>query len=668
MKSFRFSPFVLLLVAALCFVGAFLSNRFGTRGSDVLVHTDVVRLQNLIEGAERIAQRDAAEVARQLQSGELNFGTLVGHTTYPCFVFRGDKLLYWSDHTTRPEPENAGQNFREKLVEMKFGYYLALSQPAGPYVVLTYVPLEKRYGISNRYLREGAEKALFRELNVRIMANMPGSRLPWLRSAEGKYLFSVESLQPNPIAGKYLLLAFLALGTVLYVLGWLLLTRRWLEEGRIVAGAASVVVPLAAYRAALLYLGLPFSVVELPLFDPRVYAASWLSPSLGDLLINALLLMLTAYYALLLFRRYGIVRQVRQIQSLAGRTAIGVIAVFAFLGMLELLFQFYSNSFNNSQLVLDITQNIQISGFKLLLCLAIVLHTGSYLVGFYILSQLFITIGRPSTKQAGVFLLAASTLVFLPTGVVLGESHAVLLGLTLLFFLVVRITGLKQIAAIMPYQIYLFIFLMLGISSAVGALALYEHFDRQLVLTKQKIAGNLLVDNDLQGEYLLAERTREMAADPLIRSMLASPFSNQDVVRQKIVKYYLRDYFDKYEVLVTLFDPTGKPIQEAKATSTLAPLRRQLLRTALPTDQPNVYLIRNPSSFSTRRYVAFVAVPSPRGGVSTVLLELSLKKLTAYSVVPELLVDQKFFQPSLGPRVELRWFRARPAGVQRRRF
>ncbi|MCB2378219.1 HAMP domain-containing histidine kinase [Hymenobacter sp. BT635] len=656
MKSSRFSPLVLLLAATICFVGAYLSNRFGTRASGVLVHTDVVRLQSLVEGAENIAQREAAEVARRLQSGELNFGTLVGHTTYPCFVFRGDKLLYWSDHTTRPEPENSTQNFREKLVEMRFGYYLALRQPAGAYVVLTYVPLEKRYGISNRYLREGSDKALFKGLNVRIMPAMPGSRLPWLRSAEGKYLFSVESLQPNPITGKYLLLAFLVLGTVLYVGGWLLLTRRLLRQGRIIEGAASVVVPLAVYRAALLYLGLPFSVVELPLFDPRVYAASWLSPSLGDLLINALLLLITAYYVLLLFRRYGVVRQARHVQGLAGRTAVGTVVVFVFLGLLALLFQFYSNSFNNSQLVLDITQNIQISGFKLLLCLAIVLHTGGYLVGFYILSQLFIAIGRPSSKRLGVTMLALSTGLFLPAGVAIGEANIILLGLTLLFFLVVRLTGLKQIASIMPYQVYLFIFLMLGISSAVGALALYEHFDRQLVLTKQKIAGNLLVDNDLQGEYLLAERTREMAADPLIRSMLASPFANQDVVRQKIVKYYLRDYFDKYEVTVSLFDPAGKPIQEAKSKPGLATTRQLLLRAALATDQPNVYLIRNPSSFSTRRYVAFVGVPSPRGGVSTVLLELSLKKLTANSVVPELLVDQKFFQPSLGPELSYAGF------------
>ncbi|SHI56641.1 Histidine kinase-, DNA gyrase B-, and HSP90-like ATPase [Hymenobacter daecheongensis DSM 21074] len=652
MKSFRLSPLLLLIGAALCFLGAYVSSQYG-QAADTLLRTDVARLQSLVLEAETTAEREAAEVADRLRQGQISFSSLIGRTTYPCFIFRGEQLWYWSDHTMRPDAENVGQNFEEKLVDMKFGRFLALRQTAGPYVILTYVPLEKRYGISNRYLKEGEETALFRGLNVGLVVNPTGGRaLPKIYSEGGRYLFSIENLQTNSAAGKYLSLALLLLGFGLYLFAWLKLARDFLALGEIVAAAATVVVPLAAFRAVLLYLGLPFSVIEIPLFDPRVYAASWLAPSLGDLLINAFLLLLTAYYGLVLFRRYGLVRWGRQVHGLAARALFGGVVVLLFLGLLELLFQFYSNSFNNSQLVLDITQSIQISGFKLLLGFAIVLHTGGYLVGFYILSQLFTTIVRPGTKRLGVLLLGSSAIVFLPTGLWLDQMDLVLLGITLLFFFVVRLTGLKQLAAVVPYQIYLFIFLMLGVSSAVGALALYEHFDHQLVLNKQNIAANLLLDNDLQGEYLLAGRTRELAADPLIRSMLASPFANRDMVRQKIVKYYLRDYFDKYEIVVSLFDPNGKAADGGERAPSLYQVRRQLLRKATPTDQPNLYLVRGSNSFSTRRYVAFVRVPSAAGrGANTVLLELSLKKLTAYSVVPELLVDQKFFQPNIGPEL-----------------
>ncbi|UOQ99271.1 HAMP domain-containing histidine kinase [Hymenobacter sp. 5317J-9] len=56
--------------------------------------------------------------------------------------------------------------------------------------------------------------------------------------------------------------------------------------------------------------------------------------------------------------------------------------------------------------------------------------------------------------------------------------------------------------------------------------------------------------------------------------------------------------------------------------------------------------------FGSRRYVAYITVPGTRVNgfglpLGAVRVELTLKKLTTYSVLPELLVDQNFFQPGL---------------------
>ncbi|WP_345600421.1 hypothetical protein, partial [Thermocatellispora tengchongensis] len=145
---------------------------------------------------------------------------------------------------------------------------------------------------------------------MRLVVEKPGpaTGLPRLSSNEGNYLFSIESLQAAPITGKYLTLLLLVAGIAAYVLGWVLLARQRFAQGRVWQGALLVLVPLLLFRAVLLYLGLPFSLLEIGLFDPRVYAASLLSPSLGDLLLNALLLLVMAWYALLLFRRYKLRR------------------------------------------------------------------------------------------------------------------------------------------------------------------------------------------------------------------------------------------------------------------------------------------------------------------------------------------------------------------------
>jgi signal transduction histidine kinase len=646
LKFSRFLPLALLLAAILCFAGAYLSNRYG-QSPAALLRADAARLQKLVMAAETEAEQEAAIVAEQALQGKLKFQTLVGKTTYPCFVFRGSQLLYWSDHTVRPDMANAEQEFHEKLVVMQFGRYLALRHEAGPYVVLTYVPLERSYGISNRYLRDGTERALLSGLNLRLVVGNASANLPKLYSNEGNYLFSLDSLQPNPTAGKYLPLTLMLAGLILFVTGLLLWARQLFRAGRPLTGAAVAVVPLVAMRAVLLHYGLPFSFIELPLFNPRVYAASWLSPSLGDLLINALMLLVAASYGLLLFRYYRVALWPARVQRLSRRMMVGAGLVLSFFGLLEFLFQFYSNSFNNSQLVLDVTQDISISGFKALLCLAIVLHTAAYLTGFYALAQLFEATVRYETRRTGVLALAASTAVFLPLGLVLGQTDFILLGITLLFFFMLRLTGLRQVAAIIPYQAYLFLFLMLSISSAVGALALFEHFDRQLVLNKQTLAGNLLAENDLQGEVLLSERGQEMAGDSELRTMLADGTTRPEVIRQKIVRGYLRDYFDKYEIVVTLFKPGGTPVEGGSDAETLPQMRTRLLRAAARTDQLNLFLVRGSNSFSTRRYVDFVTVPTAKGN-NTILLELTLKKLTTYSVIPELLVDQKFFQSGMG--------------------
>ncbi|OON69205.1 hypothetical protein B0919_10830 [Hymenobacter sp. CRA2] len=586
-------------------------------------------------------------MAVQLLRGQGSFATL-RDVNYPTFVFRDGHLLYWSDHTMRPDLDNVGQPFRDKLVDMRFGSYLAIRRPAGPYVILTYIPLRRQYGISNRYLREGSERALFRGSDVRLVANAEQNlELPQLISHEGHYLFSLQSLQPSPITGKYLPLALVAVGLGLYVAAWLLLAQGIFERRQPWFGALAVVLPLIVLRAVLLHFNLPFSFIELPLFDPKVYAASWASPSLGDLLINAALLLVVASYALLLFRRYGVARYVRRIPDGLPRRVVAGGAFLGFLGLLLMLYNFYLSSVSNSQLVLDVTQSIQFSGFKLLLCLAVVLHTGSYLIGFWLLTQVYLAAVPAEPRPVALLLLGVPALVVLPIGFAFGEALVVLLGFTLLFFLLLRIAALRQLAGVLPFRIVVFLFLMLGMSAGVGSLALYQHFKEQMILNKQRLAGNLLVDNDLQGEFLLVERAHDIAADPIIRTKLADPFSNQDVVRQKVAKYYLRGYFDKYEIQVDLFDAKGQPMGEADGALSLSAVRAQLLRQALPTDLPNLYLLHGSNSFDSRRYVAFVPVRTVANNTATVLLELTLKKLTTNSVAPELLVDQKYFQPGL---------------------
>ncbi|MDB5234851.1 MAG: hypothetical protein JWR44_1844 [Hymenobacter sp.] len=649
-SAWRHLPWLLLLAAAICFAGGYLASRYA-QAPGVVQRTDIARLQQLVRDAEATARREADTVAAQLPRGNYSFRKLLAQTTYPTCVLESGTLRYWSDATLRPEAE-ASSPVAERLIETPVGHFLLLRRMAGRYLVLTYVPLERHYGISNRYLREGGEQALFRGLELKVVADSAARDHARFEAADGHYLFSIKRLQPNPLTGQYVPLALLGLGSLLYAAGWLLLAAGWWRAGRNGPAVAALVLPLVVLRAVLLYLGLPYSFIELPLFDPRVYAAAWWAPSLGDLLLNSLLALLVATGGTALWRRWQVPARVAAPRSPSGQ-ALAALAIGAgFCVWLGLLFAYYTTAFGSSQLSLDVTRNLQITGPWMLLALAVLLHTAAWLVGFFGLTQLAGAVLQHVPRRALLLGPALAALPVLGIGLGLGLPWVLLIGVLLLFASLVRAVGLRAAPATSSYQASVLIVLLLGLASATGALALYSHFEKQLLVDKQRLAGNLLIDNDLQGEFLLGERMREIAADPFVRRSLSAAFGRPEAVRQRIARQYLSDYFDKYESNITLYDAAGDAVGAEPGTLSLGAARAELERIASPTDQRGVYLVHSENPFGSRRYVAQIVVPGTRvsgfgPSLGAVRVELTLKKLTSYSVLPELLVDQKFFQPGL---------------------
>jgi two-component system nitrogen regulation sensor histidine kinase NtrY len=654
----RISPQTLLLAAVLCLATGYWISRPAQQA--LLPRADADRLQGLVREAKARARHEAEAIAAQVESGPLTFRLLLTESTYPCFIFQGNRLRYWSDSSLRPEAEVAAAPVEERLAEVPFGRFLVLRRAAGRFVILTYLPLERHYGISNRYLSEGAEQSLFRGLGVQVVADSAARQAVPVFADSGRYLFSVERLISNPFTGQYVPLALLILGAALYAAGWLLLARRWWQAGKGGRAVAALVLPLLALRGVGL-VSLPFSFTELPLFDPKVYAASWLAPSLGDLLLNAALALLVAFSVSLLVRHY---RLLDRLGTKAPRTRAGQMGMLlglgtVFGGLLWLLFSFYIEAFSSNQLGLDVTQSMQMNSFRLVLALAVLLHTAAYLVGFFLLTQLASTALRFVPRWVLLWGVGLLAVLAVAAGLAWGQPLLLLLALGLTFALLVGTGRFRADPAASGYQTAVLLALLLGLTSATGALALYAHFEQRLLLDKQRLANNLLVDNDFQGEYLLGESIRHLSLDPFVQRSLSGAFARTDAVRRRINRQYLRDYFDKYETSITLYGPAGQPLGDASPTldeggatpplaQSLAALRADIRRNTTRTDQPGVYLMRSGNSFSSRRYAALTTVRDSAGEpLGTIALALTLKKLSSYSVLPELLVDQKFSQPDL---------------------
>jgi len=652
----RYWPLVLLLLAVVSFGASWLANTYWQLPGTNPLYPSAARLQKLVNQAATTAGHEASQVAMECQPPATpDFRILLTQCSYPTFVAVEGQLIGWSASGPAPTEAELADSLSERLSQTPLGEFLVVRRARGSVVVLAYVPLARHYGISNRYLREGAEPALLQGMEVQVRANpvQPNEThglVAALVDTQGRYLFSVVQMPGNALTGRILPLLLLMLGIVCYTAGWLGVAGRWRRNGRVGAALAVLASTPVALRLALLYFGLPYAWLEIPLFDPRVYAVSGWAPSLGDLLLNGLLAALLAILALLASRHYQLPAQAQRSRPWRW----GLPALLGLLVTVVGLHSYYLSAFSNNQLSLDITQSMQVSSFRVVLVLAVLLHTAAFVAGFYLFSELLLPDLRRLPRQPLLLGGALLTLVLVVLGVVLHNALLLLPGMVGVCLVLMR-SGRLDRRATQGGPRYLLLLLLLALASALGAVALYGQFERQLLLDKQRLAGNLLVDNDLQGEFLLGQRLRQLAADPTIAQMLTTPPVRADALRRRIERQYLRNYFDKYEEAINLFDPNGQPLGgEADDTLTFNQTRVRLSRTATATDQAGVYLLKSDNSFSSRRYVAVVPITQPApGGIGppapagTILLTLSLKQLASYSVLPELLVDQKFFQPGL---------------------
>ena len=646
------NPLFLLYAALLCFVAVALL-QVGVRPFSPEHNTgrDLALVTKNTNELIRQAHEDIRRIQRLLQEDSLTFSSLLYKTNVPCFVYRGNQLVFWSDHTIAPDPESFIKQASIFTTEHRFGKFIVLRQPLqSRYSVLAYIPLEINYGIQNHYLTSGLNKKIFNTSQVKISLERAASPLS-VYAEDNTFLFSLQLDQPLAVSSRdKAALVLLTIGMLFFVGYTFLLSRLFKQDGAYLKGVLVLVLPLLFLRAGLLYFNFPYAVTALEVFDPKYYASSYWSPSVGDLVLNSLLLLLFAWNGVFLFRRYAIIDRLRNWNGMWQLVLKGGIMI-AFYLLLLLLFRACLSIFSNSLPVMDITQNMHFSIYRILLYVSILNYTIALLLATFVFVQTFYALREVAAEPLlyAVIVLAVISVAFWDHTSL--ATNTLLLGFSLTFFLAITLVDLRKSIISVSYKAYLFIFIIFGISALVGSLALYQHYLFQLQVFKQKYATSILLENDIVGEFLLKDVSDKIKEDPLLKKMLMSPFVNEGFIEQKIVKYYLKDYFDKYETDVKIFDSFGQMIGLTDSTLNLEEYQFQHLQRAMPTDHQGLYLIQSGNHLQSRKYVKFIPVEVGPMQFCTILLELELKKMLPYSVVPELLVDQRYAQPSISQNV-----------------
>lgn len=645
----RITPFLFLLLSLLCFAAAaalhfntLLAGKYSLNQPN-----EVTVVQERVHHCIEKANIDARLLASQLGGNSVSFSKLLGKSAYPALVYKQNQLVFWSDHTVITDLDQLPVIERPTVIGNEYGTFIIVPHTENGYKIFISIPLQTGYRIRNSYLTKELAEDVFEQEDAMIVLD-PSVKLPKVETPDGRFLFAME--QPatkSTTETNNLQLLLLLTGVALYVIFAALYCRQKVKQGNYSKGILSLLVLLIILRAALLLFSLPFSITDVGLFDPQLYAASRLSPSIGDLILNMLLLVTVALAGLYLFRKRDVVAQLKKLPQ-KQRKIIVVFCMLAFYFLLAVLYKFYYGIYHNSPLILDISLSLEFTRYKIIMYGIMLLHTIALCAFTFMLTTVATVLLKSESKwwPYQVLLLITAVVVFALTAFQLQYWSIVLVGT--FFWLTIILSAHQRHAVNFSYRSYLFLFLVLAVSALIGAFALYAHYQNESRVYKQAFAANITQGNDVVGEYFLDEVAGKIGADALIRSKMMGPYVDASFIKRKITRQYLRDYFDKYETSVLLFDSQGRSLETADtAATTLKDLLAKYNTPQTRTERENLFLIKDPARYNHRTYLKLIEVPIGQVQNGTIALQLNLKELLPNSLLPELLENKSIHSDQL---------------------
>jgi signal transduction histidine kinase len=549
-------------------------------------------------------------------------------------LINGDKILEWSDNHYIPSFYILSGEYDLKYIRLTSGDFIVKRVAVDSIRnLVTVIPLHIQYRISNDYLKPYWHPKIFDHQDVLIL--LPELEQGYPITIKDQVIFKVLVIQElsQDTKAQGFAIGFLTIAIILIVI----LITDWIKNiahTKPFTGFVILFGSLTVLRSALIMLQFPARFGTLFLFDPKDFASSQLNPSLGDMVLNAIVIFVLCFY---LFKNYKRFRFL----SKSGNWGITILsALCVFYGILypSIVTQ---TIYNNSEITLSISHSLEfdflrIAGFVLLII--------SWISAFlFIHVAIKLLTGNESIKQISVSILIGC-LIFIGINELTSQQYNAS-AITAVVYLV-SIVSFKVYNTLDRFQyatfVYFFIAVVCFAFAGANAIGFFEN--HQKAENQQRFAENFLVERDYFGEYLMREAADKIAKDAFIQSRLTNPLIGKEAIKHKIQQVSLSGYFNRYNVSISLYDQAGTPLPDESDTVTFSVLSKLYNQDQFKTDYKNVFYVTDREDRTMKKYVVLIPVKKRALTIGNVLIELSLKRIIPENVYPELLVDNRFQQ------------------------
>lgn len=472
---------------------------------------------------------------------------------------------FWSNSKMLPDPQDLQKpdgKYFSSYANGKFEFIKKTFYLNGRLLIAAaVVPVFWEYFFHNEYLRTEYPAVGGIEKKYEITGNNVSF---YVKNGDGKALFGLKEKKKITDDGpggwslslRVLSIIFALIFLNVYALD-IVQKKGWLIGFSFLAGAV-VFLRLLSY-----WFPFPFQFRNLPLFDPFIYASNRLHPSLGDLLINAILL-----FWLVSFVKFSATDYFKSLKPIAGSKGwlcTGIVSVF----LIVLSFSaagIIRSLISDSQISFDVTDFFSLNMYSLLsfLILCFIILT------FFHLSHiplLFIHKSVDVPFYARYLILAVLGMLYLTFKLhnPASTSNLVVLMWLMIYMLIMEFR--KEDIFIPILRSSFFIIWLIFFAASISSLIIYQH--RRLAFEQHlKSAEKLAGEADHSAETLMSIGITDITSEFLDSNF--ERFSNETsnkLIKDSLINDYFSGYLNKYDARIYTFDKNYRPLYNDDSVS-----------------------------------------------------------------------------------------------------
>ncbi len=543
------------------------------------------------------------------------------------------KLIFWSNNLTQINCDTPGVYLSGNNAQSGKSIFFTQCDTVSHTPLRTLsviVPVAWIYPFENNYLQSHWVASALIPPTAQVSRHAAEGFEPVYYDA-GKTAFYMQLLPENmPQIKPDHYIIWLSITTAIAVFFWIHLIARHLSKTRKShTGLLFIAVAIICIRAALYYAGFPFNLEEVELFSPRLYASSWLLPSLGDLLINTLLL---AWLCTFIFAHTPYRAFIPGIWSAWLRYPLYILTAICLTACTCYAVHIIRSVVADSMISFEVSDFYAIDGYTVTGLVVIVLTASIAALVLHILNAQFA--GQTDMRRIKYPLIIATGFLYIYLdipGHIAGLPQYYLLLWLVLFIAMLDMKWLQISRDLLAPKTILW-----AVFISISTTMLMQYFNHEKERESRKLfAAKLLHQKDPVTEYLFIDIARELSVDPRIRAFIEQPGrrSRKDL-ENRIELFYLSGHLHKYQPNIYLYHANGQGLYNTPPVS-LHEMEERIAQ-AIPVDGSHLYFIENAAD--NHYYLARIPIRKNDTTIAGYLfVDMTLKKENNETVYPELL-------------------------------